>query len=36
VTNKIKNALEAISVKVIDHIIIAGERYFSFLEQKMI
>lgn len=32
VTKRITVALEAISIKVIDHIIVAGEKYFSFAE----
>lgn len=31
-TNNIRNALEAISIKVIDHIIVCGEKYYSFAE----
>jgi len=36
VTNKIVAALESISVKVVDHIIIAGEKYYSFRENGSI
>lgn len=31
-TNTIRTALEAISIKVIDHIIVCGEKYYSFAE----
>lgn len=33
VTKKIVNAIEAISIKVMDHIIVAGEKYYSFAEK---
>ena len=36
VTKKISNALGAISIKVIDHIIVAGEKYFSLAEKGLI
>ncbi len=36
VTQKITQALEPISVNVVDHIIVAGERYFSFKENGLI
>lgn len=35
-TKKIKAALEPISVKVVDHIIVAGEKYISFKERNLI
>ncbi len=35
-TKKIKAALEPISVKVVDHIIAAGDRYTSFKEQNIL
>lgn len=35
-TKKIKNALGAISINVRDHIIIAGEKYYSFAENNLI
>lgn len=36
ITRKITSALEPISVKVIDHIIVAGDNYMSFKERKLI
>ncbi|MBA1335388.1 MAG: UPF0758 family protein [Firmicutes bacterium] len=36
VTGRITQALETISVNVVDHIIVAGERYFSFKENGLI
>lgn len=36
ITKRIKAALEAISVHVVDHIIVAGEKYFSFAEKGLI
>lgn len=36
VTKIIKNALDPISIRVIDHIIVAGDRYFSFADNDMI
>jgi len=36
VTKKISNALGAISIKVIDHIIVAGDKYYSFAEKGLI
>lgn len=35
-TKKIKAALEPISVKVVDHIIVAGDKYMSFKERNLI
>ncbi|PYG84368.1 DNA repair protein RadC [Ruminiclostridium sufflavum DSM 19573] len=35
-TRRIQSALEPISVKVIDHIITAGDRYISFKERELI
>lgn len=35
-TNKIKTALNAISIQVMDHIIVAGNRYISFAEEGSI
>ncbi len=35
-TNKIISACEAISVRVLDHIIVAGENYFSFADKGLI
>lgn len=35
-TKRIKSALEPISVKVVDHIITAGDRYMSFKERDLI
>lgn len=35
VTGKIVAAAEAISIKVVDHIIVAGDRYFSFAEKGL-
>ena len=35
VTKKIVNAIEAISIKVMDHIIVAGEKYYSFAEKGL-
>jgi DNA repair protein RadC len=32
VTKRISSAVEAISIKVVDHIIVAGEHYYSFAE----
>lgn len=32
VTEKIKSALQSIHIKVVDHIIVAGEQYYSFAE----
>jgi len=36
VTEKIKGALEAISISVIDHIIVAGDKYVSFAERGIL
>lgn len=36
ITRKIISALEPISVKVVDHIIIAGDNYMSFKEKKLL
>ncbi|MGI6085338.1 MAG: RadC family protein [Acetivibrionales bacterium] len=36
VTSKICQAMKAISVNVVDHIIVAGNRYFSFAEQGLL
>lgn len=36
ITKKITAALEAISVHVVDHIIVAGDRYFSFAEKGLL
>lgn len=36
VTKKIVNAAEAISIKVMDHIIVAGDKYYSFAEKGLI
>lgn len=36
VTKKIVAALEAISISVVDHIIVAGEKYYSFAEKGLI
>ncbi|NLC43899.1 MAG: DNA repair protein RadC [Clostridiales bacterium] len=35
-TKKIKAACEAISVSVVDHVIVAGEKYFSFADRGLI
>lgn len=35
-TKVIKNALESISIKVVDHIIVCGERYVSFAERGLL
>jgi DNA repair protein RadC len=35
VTKKIVTAIEAISIKVMDHIIVAGEKYYSFAEKGL-
>ncbi|HHW47018.1 MAG TPA: DNA repair protein RadC [Clostridiaceae bacterium] len=36
ITKKIAAAIEAISIKVIDHIIVAGDKYFSFAEKGLL
>lgn len=36
ITRKIAAATEAISISVLDHIIVAGDRYFSFAEKGLI
>ncbi|OPX45941.1 hypothetical protein CLHUN_04160 [Ruminiclostridium hungatei] len=36
ITKKITSALEPISVKVMDHIIVAGDKYMSFKERNLI
>lgn len=36
VTNRIIQALEVMSIKVVDHIIVAGDRYFSFKENGLL
>ena len=36
VTEKVRKALEAISIKVVDHIIVADTRYTSFAEQGLL
>ncbi len=36
VTKKIVNAVEAVSIKVMDHIIVAGDKYYSFAEKGLI
>ncbi|AUG57775.1 RadC family protein [Acetivibrio saccincola] len=35
-TKVIKNALESISIKVVDHIIVCGEKYVSFAERGLL
>jgi len=35
VTNRIKAAVEPINIKVVDHIIVAGDKYFSFTERGL-
>lgn len=35
-TKVIKNALESISIKVVDHIIVCGEKYISFAERGLL
>jgi len=35
VTQRIKDALGAISIHVVDHIIVAGDKYFSFVEKNI-
>lgn len=35
-TRKIKSALEGISIKVVDHIIVCGEKYISFAEKGLL
>lgn len=36
VTGRLVSALDAISIKVVDHIIVAGDKFFSFAEKGMI
>ena len=36
VTKRITTALDAISIKVVDHMIVAGDKYFSFAEKGLI
>lgn len=36
VTHKIKDALNHIKINVVDHIIVAGDRFFSFAENRML
>ncbi|NMA96247.1 MAG: DNA repair protein RadC [Clostridiales bacterium] len=36
VTNQIKRALEPISIRILDHIIVAGDKYFSFADSGLI
>ncbi len=36
ITRKIKNVCEAVSIRVLDHLIIGGDGYFSFREQGML
>ena len=36
VTKKIIAALESISIKIVDHIIVAGDKYFSFAEKGLL
>ena len=36
VTNRITTALKAISINIMDHIIAAGDKYYSFAEQGLI
>ena len=36
VTKRIRTAVEAISIKVVDHIIAAGDKYYSFAEKGLI
>lgn len=36
VTKKISTAVEAISIKVVDHIIVAGDKYYSFAEKGLL
>jgi len=36
VTKKISTAIEALSIKVVDHVIVAGDRYYSFAEKGML
>jgi DNA repair protein RadC len=35
VTRRIRSALSAISIPVVDHLIVAGERYVSLAEQGL-
>jgi len=36
VTRKISDALKTISIKVVDHIIVSGNNYYSFAENGLI
>ena len=36
ITKRIVTAIEAISINVVDHIVVAGDRYFSFAEKGLI
>ena len=36
ITRKIKNVCEAVSIRMLDHLIIGGDGYFSFREQGML
>ncbi len=36
ITEKIKAVLDSLSIKVVDHIIVAGDKYTSFRERKLI
>lgn len=36
VTKKVMKALEPISIRIVDHIVVAGDKYFSFAEKGMI
>ncbi|MDR1061232.1 MAG: DNA repair protein RadC, partial [Clostridiales bacterium] len=36
ITKKLKASLEAISIKVVDHIIVAGDKYISFAEKGLL
>jgi len=36
ITNKIKNALELFEIKLLDHIIITNEGYYSFVDEGML
>jgi len=36
VTNRIKAAMEPICIKVVDHIIVAGDKFFSFTERGLL
>ena len=36
VTNNIKELMKKINISVVEHIIIAGDTYFSFVESQML